>query len=109
MELLAVITVLMIIPKYKSVQIYTDSNNVITKFNAQKSLSFRKKFKENNFLLWELLECIIQELQIKITFHKVRAHTGDFWNDQADNLAKEGRNLCSIFEHNNYSKYKGIL
>ena len=59
--------------------------------------------------MWKLLECIIQELQIKITFHKVRVHTGDFWNDQADNLAKEGRNLCSIFEHNNNSKYKGIL
>ena len=91
MELMAVLTLIIVLPKHSKVEIHTDSNNVITKFSKFRNIiSFRKKLKEKNLLLWELLFEVIKRFDINVKFKKVKAHSGNIHNDKADSLAKSG-------------------
>ena len=91
MELLAVITAISILPQNSKLTIYTDSANVITKYQfLLNEKSFRRKRKLPNFNLWDILFTIIKKLNISLFFEKVKAHSGDIFNDQADSLAKLG-------------------
>jgi ribonuclease HI/transcription elongation factor Elf1 len=93
MELMAVVSLLCTLPFNSSINIYTDSNNIIEKYkHLNKIISFRKKRKIVNYNLWEILFWIQKELALKINFFKVKAHSGDLFNDKADNLAKLGSN-----------------
>ena len=61
MELLAVLTLVSILPQNSEIIIRTDSNNVITKFKKFKgNITFRKKIKENNLVFWKILFDIIK-------------------------------------------------
>ena len=61
MELLAVLTLVSILPQHSEITIRTDSNNVITKFEKFKgNITFRRKIKENNLVFWEVLFEIIK-------------------------------------------------
>jgi len=97
MELLAVLTLVSILPQDSKITIRTDSNNVITKFEKFKgNITFRRKIKENNLVFWEVLFEIIKRFNIKVIFQKVKAHSGDKYNDRADALAKLGCNMDRI-------------
>ena len=97
MELLAVLTLVSILPRNSEITIRTDSNNVITKFEKFKgNIVFRRKIKENNLVFWEVLFEIIKRFNINIVFQKVKAHSGDKYNDRADTLAKLGCNMDRI-------------
>lgn len=37
----------------------------------------------------------MRQCGIKVHFNKVKAHTGDYWNDYADRLAKQGAGVVS--------------
>ena len=45
--------------------------------------------KNNSILLLQQIDIIIKEKSILISFHKVKGHSGDKWNDIANELAKE--------------------
>src|SRR5436190_3491450 len=61
MELLAVLTLVSILPQNSEITIRTDSSNVITKFEKFKgNITFRRKIKENNLVFWEVLFEIIK-------------------------------------------------
>src|SRR5436190_23624330 len=97
MELLAVLTLVSILPRNSEITIRTDSNNVITKFEKFKGIIiFRRKIKENNLVFWEVLCEILKRFNINIVFQKVKAHFGDKYNDRADTLAKLGCNMDRI-------------
>jgi ribonuclease HI len=98
MEILAVVSLLSILPVESHINIFTDSNNVIKQYSKLKEmcLSYRKRRKVINFNLWEILFWVEKEFSLKIRFTKVKAHSGHKLNDQADYLAKAGINRPSL-------------
>src|SRR5436190_196496 len=60
MELLAVVSIVSVLNKNSSVTLYTDSANVISKFDfLKKETIFRRKRKTPNHNLWDILFLII--------------------------------------------------
>ena len=54
------------------------------------------KDKREQFSFWKILFEIIKRFNIKVIFQKVKAHSGDIFNDRADILAKLGCNKDRI-------------
>ncbi|RGB32015.1 hypothetical protein C1646_763429 [Rhizophagus diaphanus] len=48
---------------------------------------------DNNFLIWQGIKQIIKTLNLTVTLTKVKAHSNDPHNDEADELAKNGRSI----------------
>jgi len=48
---------------------------------------------KNKLTKWYVNQYCVAETYMRITFHKVLAHSGDKWNEKADSLAK---NACLI-------------
>ncbi|PKY17728.1 hypothetical protein RhiirB3_430406 [Rhizophagus irregularis] len=93
-ETMAILTALIICPPNSIVEIYTDSQAAIDAFHKSKnlhSISPRRFNKINNNILWSTIHHIIKKLSIKVSLFKVKAHSGDHYNDVADTLAKAGR------------------
>ena len=88
-ELMAIMTALLTCPQNCLVSIYTDSQSSIQLLeNKTQYLNTRKKFKIKNFSIISSIQHIIDTLSLKITLHKIKAHSGNGFNDLADNLAK---------------------
>ena len=91
MELMAVVSLISILPVQSNINIFIDSNNIIEKYKKLKNqTSYRKKKKVINYNLWEIFFWIEKKLSINIVFNKVKAHSGNKLNDKADILAKLG-------------------
>ncbi|MDA7705313.1 ribonuclease HI [Rickettsiales bacterium] len=92
MELKAVIEALKIIKKNIKIQIYTDSSYVkdgITKwiFNWKKNgWKNSKKQEVKNANLWQELDALVQQYDVE--FFWVKGHSGDKYNEIADELAR---------------------
>ncbi len=72
-----------ICPENSTVDIFTDSQCAIQGIEGW--LSKGKKWnKFNNNLLLFKIGILIREKQIKLALHKVKGHSGDFWNDEVD-------------------------
>ncbi|PKB97445.1 hypothetical protein RhiirA5_433146 [Rhizophagus irregularis] len=59
-ESLAILTILLVLPFNATCHIYTDSQNCIDTFNQRLDLpviSPRRRLKQNNFLIWDLILC----------------------------------------------------
>ena len=96
-ELLALITAILTVTPNSSVKIYTDSNNVITQFAYyKKEYSYRRKLKMTAFWSWETVNYLINRYNINLELIKVKAHSGNWANEQADLLAKRGLNEQKI-------------
>ena len=82
-ELMAIIYVLLICPKNCKVSLFTDSKNVIDRYNNIKDLELThvKKCSYTDIHLWCLMMRIIGFLQLKVIMTKVKAHSGDKIND----------------------------
>lgn len=84
MELYAIIKGIKYVKKHypdEEVEVYTDSLITMNCANG--------KFKRNaNLDLWEVYDQVVSGLKIK--FVKIKAHSGDFYNERVDILAKEG-------------------
>jgi hypothetical protein len=94
-ELLAVITAISTLPYHSTVDIYTDSQNIINIATSNyHSTTTRNKFKWTSFLLWKVYFKLINTL-LTVYFHKVKAYNSDFWNNTANHLANE-----SIYDGN---------
>ncbi|CAB4424299.1 unnamed protein product [Rhizophagus irregularis] len=93
-ENLAILTILITLPTNSICTIYTDSQNCIDTYNTRlttPTISPRKRLKQNNFLIWDLIFWLIHHHSLTIQLLKVKAHSNNLFNDKADALAKEGR------------------
>ena len=92
MELIAVIKALDFIPKESDIKIYTDSKYVINGIQ-----NWIIKWKKNNWLgshkkpvknkdLWVMLDKLVHQYAIK--WEWVKGHSGDKYNEEVDQLAK---------------------
>ncbi|EXX61834.1 hypothetical protein RirG_167440 [Rhizophagus irregularis DAOM 197198w] len=105
-EIMAILTALITCPPKCNVTIHTDSQAAIDAFHKSKnlhSISPRRFNKINNNILWSTIHQIINTLSLNVKFIKVKAHSGDPFNDIADALAKVGHVVVSptIIKHNN--------
>ncbi|RHZ60914.1 hypothetical protein Glove_350g167 [Diversispora epigaea] len=89
-ELMAIFTALIVMPKRSKVIIYTDSACTIQNIKIiTKQINTRKIWTENkNPVILQMINDIVQERRLKIICHKVKAHSGDKYNEIADSLAK---------------------
>jgi hypothetical protein len=93
---MAIMTALITIPKNSICTIITDSANCVHTLQDKLKntiTSPRRRLKLNNFLIWDLIMWIIENHNLIINIEKIKAHSGDKYNDQADILAKAG-NEC---------------
>src|SRR5438034_4000691 len=106
-EISALLSILLVIPSNCSIQLYTDSDNLIQ--GMKLLLNNRSKFiasilRLNNYVLWDCIEGLITRKFINIITHKVKAHDGDIYNEKADALAKQGADLST----NNFSNLESL-
>ncbi|CAB4426586.1 unnamed protein product [Rhizophagus irregularis] len=93
-ETMAILTALVVCPEFGIITIFTDSQAAIDSFHKSKNLhtiSPRRFNKINNNILWSSIHFIIQTLSLKVKLSKVKAHSGNQFNDIADIQAKLGR------------------
>jgi ribonuclease HI len=94
MEVLAVIRALETL-NGEHIKVYSDSKYVVDAFNEEWVYNWEKKNwltfdgeKRKNYDLWiYLLELVRQH---EVTFHWVRGHSGNEFNERCDELAKKG-------------------
>ncbi|MFP4198160.1 MAG: ribonuclease HI [Halanaerobium sp.] len=93
MELRAVIEALKIIPKNSKVELFSDSTYVLNglsnwmdnwKKNGWKTASKKEVANQD---LWQKLDQLSSEL--KLSYQKVKGHSGDHFNEEVDTLAKK--------------------
>lgn len=86
MELTAVIEALRNLKRSCNIQIFTDSQYVQKGITVWiKGWKQKNWHKVKNVDLWQELEA--ETIKHKITWHWVRGHSGDKWNERADELA----------------------
>ncbi|PKK59217.1 ribonuclease H-like protein [Rhizophagus irregularis] len=93
-ETIAILTALVVCPEHRNIIINTDSQAAIDAFYKSKnlhSISPRRFNKINNNILWSSIHYIIKTLSLHVRFVKVKAHSGNNFNDIADIQAKLGR------------------
>src|ERR1051325_11771167 len=104
-ELTAILSALVTTPRNCTVNIYTDSQSVISKYqnllNSSTSLSYTHT---PYFSLWNTLINFINSYKIQIIFYKVTAHQDNTYNNLADQLAHNHCNL-SYFSFISYNIY----
>ena len=88
-ELLAILSAISTLPRNSTVNIFTDSQSVISKYNKLIVLSphSSKQFKFNAWPIWHTLLNILKAFNIQLSFHKVQAHSNNPFNNLADLLA----------------------
>ncbi|PKK58109.1 hypothetical protein RhiirC2_796850 [Rhizophagus irregularis] len=93
-ETMAILTALVVCPVHGKIIINTDSQVAIDSFYKSRnlhSISPRCFNKINNNILWSSIHYIIKTLSLQVRFIKVKAHSGNNFNDIADIQAKLGR------------------
>ena len=99
-EAIAIFTALLTIPEFREVEIFTDSQVCIdTHYKVQKShpkFTKRRLLKIKNWTIWTKIKETIQSKNLKVKLTKVKAHNGDFFNEKADQLAKEALNSTTL-------------
>src|SRR6266496_4315878 len=59
----------------------------------------KKWTKFNNNLLLFKIGILVKEKDIDLHLHKVKGHSNDFWNDEADELARDGLSNLHVFRN----------
>ncbi|GBC06606.1 hypothetical protein RclHR1_06960004 [Rhizophagus clarus] len=98
-ETFAVLTTLIVSPANSYVNIFTDLLNTIHNYNKFSRINFFmcQRLKFNTYPVWSLILHLIEQKHLVVTFMKVKSHSGDQFNDQANQLSKEATNLSPIF------------
>ena len=113
-EISAFLLALLVCPENAKINIYTDSQTTINTYtylthNEMKSITKRNFLKIKNNSLWDVILSTINRFNLKVKLIKVKAHSGNKWNEEADKLAKIGTNKFPIsikFDNFSYQKFK---
>lgn len=91
-ECFALLTALLVCPTSSSITISTDSANTIATYHTIMNplTSERKILKTNNHCIWRLIKHIILTQHLQVRLLKIKAHSGNLYNDMADAEAKKG-------------------
>ena len=90
-EIIAILSVLLVVTSNSNVVIYTDSQNAINQYNCYKSeLSFKRKLKITGYLIWEIIIYLTTKYNINLRLIKIKSHVGNWGNDSANALVKKG-------------------
>jgi ribonuclease HI len=93
-ELIAVVSAVITAPRNCQIQIYTDSQSVISKYQSiTHSPSTLQYTNTPYFSIWNTLINFINSYNLTIQFHKVTAHQDNEFNNLADQLAHNHYNL----------------
>jgi ribonuclease HI len=99
-ELAAILMALLISPSNSTINIFTDCKSVIDHYSTLIShsvISPRLIFKgSTNNLLWSMIMDIVTINSLNVTFHKIKAHSGDYYNDFVDNLARTSHSYNNL-------------
>jgi hypothetical protein len=100
-ESYVILTTLLVVPNHFTITIYTDSQNCIYNFNFFNNplISRRKQLNHNNHLLWTFIIEIMKTKDLNIKLEKVKAHSGNLYNDIADELTTQGL-FCDLININ---------
>ena len=90
---MAVLSAIITAPVKCTVDIYTDSQNVINTYNyinINNVLKYpRECLKTQHIDLWYALFDIVLHNELALTFHKIKAYANNTFNNQVDLLAKD--------------------
>ena len=112
-EIIAVLSVLEVCPLNSKIHIFTDSQAVVFGLKAITSGEYWNSpishvIKKPEWTSWEAIALTHATKQLRCRVTKVKAHTGDIYNEQADQLAKEAtyQNLAGrpVYVHHNLDK-----
>src|SRR5438552_2564156 len=91
---------LLTVPKSRKVEIFTDNQTCIDILHKLQiphpKFTRRKLFKIKNWSIWIKIKEAIQSKELKVKLTKVKAHEGDYFNERADQLAKEALNSSAL-------------
>jgi ribonuclease HI len=108
-EATAIATALLTVPRNKKVKIFTDSQNCIDTYTRLSTNSpkytHKRWLKTNNWSIWSIIIDMSKKKNLELTLVKVKAHSNDFNNDKADQLAKEA-SLLPVIEWMSAGTYK---
>lgn len=91
-ELTALAVFINIIPQTSKLIVNTDSQALITVMETYKHPRSCKRWKKyKNPYLFQVINEMIKQKQLSLTFNKVKVHSGIPLHDKADELAKLGR------------------
>ena len=91
-ELLGIWVVLLIVQYSTTVRVLTDSEQAIESITkACNAEQYSKWIRMDNRIILEKIAILIRQKSIKLELNKVKSHTSDKWNNEADRLAKAGR------------------
>ncbi|RHZ86333.1 hypothetical protein Glove_52g89 [Diversispora epigaea] len=97
-ELLAILTCLLVMPDKATVNIYTDSLCALQNMNIIKKKSGKRIWKHcKNPVILQIISEIIKEKDLKVNCYKVKAHSGEKFNEIADALAQIPPSLCRFY------------
>jgi ribonuclease HI len=109
-ELVAILCAILVSPKNKTINLYTDSANAIKNLEHPKKTQHRWNKQKNPTLIQVIIETT-QAKQITINFIKVKGHSGNYGNDKADIAAQieephnpVGHKMISIKYNNSHSR-----
>src|SRR2546429_340693 len=94
---MAILAALISVPPNASINIFTDSESYIKKFQELQSLGFQLSTRQilkinNNLHIWNIICEIIFSNHLTVNLHYVKAHSGNQWNDYIDKECKELHN-----------------
>lgn len=107
-ELTAILSAITTAPRNSTLNIFTDSQSVISKYY---SITYTQPPVLNNhtpyFSLWHTLIYFTQSYNIKLIFHKVTAHQNNSFNNSADQLARNHQSTpyLTFLPNNIYNPY----
>jgi ribonuclease HI len=99
-EATAILTALLVTPRGSKVIIVTDSLNCITTHKklarVDPKLTYKRWLKVKNWSIWSNVMEIIKKKELRLELKKIKAHSGNKFNEQADQLAKEANKMEAI-------------
>src|SRR5260363_314957 len=102
-ELISILSAISTVLQNSIIQIFTDSQSVISKYTKLICLNPNspKKFKFTAWPIWHILLNVIKTFNIQLTLHKVQAHFDNPFNNRADQLANQ--HISASFLNFNYT------